>query len=216
MNRKVIVQQVFLILLFVAIVVTLFIGLWPEKEVHQEPGVMAKGAPKVTRIRREPIHGDGYEFLPVGSFSFTGRVLQKRKYYYILGLNMFSFDKAAAVSPVDYLIGWNEMSDETTLKIFRFYIDGREWSWKPDDINDRPKLKPMVEKNIAMMHVIPGGPAVEHTMGNVFVGSIIKCKGEVVKVSSTQTAYSWGTSKVEESRESKDYIVWLDDLRVLK
>ena len=216
MDKKNIVQQVVLGILFLAIVVTLFIGLWPEKVVHQEPGVLAKGAPVVLGMRREPISVEGFQFLPVGSFSFTGRILQKRKYYYVLGLNMFSFDKTAAVSPVDYLIGWNEMSDEETLKTFRFYIDGREWSWKPNDINDRPKYTKLVERNVGLMHVIPGSPGVELTMDDVYVGSIIRCKGEVVKVSSTETAYTWGTSKIEESRGHKDYIVYLTDLKVMK
>lgn len=214
MNAKSILQQVFLILLFIAIVITLVIGLWPSKVVNQQPGVLARGAPKVTTISKEGLRKDGFVFDPVAHFSFKGRILERRNYYYILGMNMLSFDRAAAVSPVDFLIGWNEMSDEATLETFRFYIDGREWSWKPDDINDRPKYTKLVESNVAMVHVIPGNNAVDKKLDDIYVGHIVTMSGDIVKVSSTKTAYSWGTSKTEESVSSNEYIVMLDELRV--
>jgi hypothetical protein len=216
MNTKNIVQQILLFLLLIAIIVTLVIGLWPAEEVHQKPGILAKGAPKITRIHRDPIRKNGYEFLPVGMFSFKGRVLQRQRYYYALGIDMFAFDKPAAVSPVDLLIGWNEMSDETTLEIFRFYLDGRKSAWKPDDINDRPKLEDLVELNTALVHVIPGSASIKAKLRNVYVGHIIECKGEIVKVQSTETAFSWGTAKLDESISKREYIVHMTELVIVK
>ncbi len=217
MTLKIILQQVVLALVLIAIIAIMVIGLWPEAEVHQNPGVLAKSAPVFSRaISNTPVFKGGYELQQVGTVRCIVRVLQKHKYYYIGGLNLFSFDREAAISSHDIVVGWKEMSDEDVLKDFRFYLQDREYSWKPADINDRLIVKNMVEMNTALFHLIPSAIDIEKRFEEIKVGNIIQLDGAIMKVTVKGSKYTWGERQFVTGGPMGKFVVYVNTIKIVK
>lgn len=205
---KRILQQIVLILIGIALTVVVVIGVWPTKVVSHPPGELCNGAPTIAGLRRPAVvKKNGYELETLARIKLVGRVLQRRNFYDILSLEMFSFDREARVSPVSIMIGWDEMSDESVLEEFSFFIEGRESRWKPDDINQRLVVKPMVEDNTALIHLIPESPSIEKQFEELYIGTLVTIDGMVVKVSDTESPFQWGTDELSTEEAARDRIV---------
>jgi hypothetical protein len=217
MNGRLIFQQVVLGLLLAMLITVIVIGVWPETTIEQPPGILGKNSPKIVRrAAYEPIVREPYEYYSLGAIRFTSRILAKQRYYYLFGMNTLSFDRTAEFAPYDLLIGWREMSDEETLADFRFYIDNREYTWKPKDINDRPKVTKLVEMNTALVHIIPGNAANQAILDEICSGHIVFLDGVVVKVKSTVSNYSWGNLNIDVGVPKPTYTVLVNEVRIVQ
>ena len=88
------------------------------------PGVMTPEAPEQTRITdAKPFVFKGYTLTPLATFRAEARVLSKETY---------RWDREAELSPVDWVLGWGRMSDESVLKAIDIRQSGRWYHWRSE------------------------------------------------------------------------------------
>lgn len=145
------------------------------------PGVFASGLPSQESISTAPFRFNGYTLTPRASFNVIAKVISAERYY---------FDYEARVSPVDFVLGWGPMSDESVLEQIDIWQEDRWYNWKSDNL---PISKEEIILNSGNMHMIPETDAIAEDIKRVRNGDLVSISGILVDVKSG-SSWKWKTS----------------------
>jgi hypothetical protein len=162
------------------------LGAWIyiSSDVPQPPGVLARSDPQqVDIVPRVWTRGDA-RFTAVAQFDVRARVLST---------NHYSFDRQAALSPVDFALGWGRMSDSGVLADMKISQSGRFYFWGPRFGHSLPIPKTEVISHSANMHMIPANDDVKKRLLDVRTGEIVTITGFLVQVN-RPNGWTWKTS----------------------
>lgn len=173
---------------------------FPEKH---GPGIVAKNKPKIENLTwQKPFTFKGATLTPVKLLDAEVRVIKREKYY---------FDELSKYSPIDAMIGWDEMSDEKNLEYTFFKLKNRSYSLEPT----RPPLE--ISKIYAqsdLWHLIPSTSDVSEKLKRLRNGNVIRVKGMLVDISEAST-FNFVTSKEISASSRKDsFTVWIEELHI--
>jgi len=172
-------KKLLLILLFTVMGWKLF---GPEAVVELGPGIMAKEAPRQkSLINSEKITFDSYQITPLTSFDIKAKVLSKKGY---------SLGRESDLSPVDFALGWQKMSDEKVLNNIDISQSGRWYRWRVESF---PIPRREIETQSANMHIIPANDLVERMLDQVKQGQVIAMTGYLVRVDADD-GWHWQSS----------------------
>lgn len=141
-------------------------------KISQPPGVLVPGSP--VQVNYEPVGHPfaykNYTLTPLASYNIQARVLSLRTYW---------VDRFADLSPVDFAMGWQKMSDTTVLDAIHLSQDDRFYfySWKLS----APIPQDEMVASSANMHLIPADSSISEQIKNVKVGQVISLKGDLVE-----------------------------------
>ena len=168
---------IFLILALFAWKHFYYVGSAPELG----PGILAGGAPYQDPTTVAKFRKGDYTYYPRANFQIEARVLSVSKYY---------FDQEARISPVDFALGWGQMSDESILQHIDIWQESRWYKWES-------KLMPIAKSEIidssANMHMIPDNEVVAAELKKVRNGDLVNIQGYLVDVHKN-TGWKWKTS----------------------
>ncbi len=139
--------------------------------IERPPGVLAPRPPVQREIGSRPSirHGD-FELTPLAEFSAESRLLSRLSY---------RFDEGAALSPLDFAIGWGRMSDTAVIDQLSVDQGARfftyRWSHEPPIPPDE------IVRSAANVHIIPADRGVESALRKVRAGQIIYLEGLLVE-----------------------------------
>jgi hypothetical protein len=161
-------------LLFVAFIIyaiwklTHSISMQP---VVLEPGIKAPSPPEQVNIKQPEsfIHKEDFRIIPLASFKLNGKVLSRKDY---------SYGPGAELSPVDFAMGWGEMSDETVLEQIDISQSGRWYRWRVEQF---PIPRKKIETQSANMHFVPADDYVASQLEKVRQGEIIQAEGFLIR-----------------------------------
>lgn len=137
------------------------------------PGVKAPDEPLQTLIPSAvSFYHRGSELTPLADYSLKAKVLSKKKY---------KSGPGSGVCPVDFALGWGNMSDEEVLEKIEIRQSGRFFYWSTKDF---PIERQEIIKSCANVHLIPATDMVESVLNEVKAGQIIYLGGKLVKVKS--------------------------------
>lgn len=141
-----------------------------EGTVTYGPGVMAPNAPvQMMIVDAKPFAFKGYTLTPLATFRAEARVLSKETY---------RWDREAELSPVDWVLGWGKMSDESVLKVIDVHQSGRWYHWR----SEAPPIPIReIETHSANMHMIPSNPEVAKAIKRVRQGDIVRIDGMLIQ-----------------------------------
>lgn len=166
-----------------AIAVSCFglVGLLSGRAIEHPPGVLVDGEPMQTPSDDAAFAIGAYRITPRAHFDIAARVLSVERY---------QVGSDADLSPVDFAVGWGEMSDSAVLAHFRITQGARFFTLYPDEqaINLRAALRAA-----ANMHLIPADERVRSQLRSVRPGHVVHLRGSLVDVSGPN-GYSWNTS----------------------
>jgi len=150
--------------------------------IDRPPGVLAPSFPKQTVIEhgRDISVGD-FRLEPRARYAIEARVLSVERY---------RTDSGAALSPIDFAVGWGPMSDSDTLKHFRVTQGARFFTIYPDE--EAIDLTAALRSS-ANMHLIPADGAVRETLLNTRPGNIVTLSGYLVYASRSD-GFTWNSS----------------------
>ncbi|MFT5137354.1 MAG: hypothetical protein ACI9XU_002274 [Arenicella sp.] len=132
----------FILVLLIAVVVFKIVS--EPGELHYGPGVMAAQAPQQSAPRlNSVIEIDGYKVTPLADFKINAKVLSRRGY---------RFGREADLSPVDFALGWGNMSDESVLKKIKISQSNRWDRWQ---VREFPITQQEIQTHSTNMHIIP-------------------------------------------------------------
>jgi hypothetical protein len=156
-------------LLIVAAVLLAAAYRFSNPETHWRPGVLAPDEPLQTTIDNgAPFTQKEFRVTPRASFSAKVRVLHTESYW---------FGALAKVSPVDFAVGWGQMSDSAVLKSFDISQSGRFFFWRASDL---PLPREEIERSASNWHMIPANDSVLKKLTRVHTGDIVTISGQLV------------------------------------
>lgn len=156
-------------------------GMFSGRPISRAPGVLVEDEPIQTPTSAAPFaHGD-FELAPQAAYDITARVLSVEPY---------RVDGGAALSPIDFAVGWGPMSDSAVLDHFRVTQGGRFFTIYPDE--EAIDLGTALLGS-ANMHLIPADSKVRRQLKAVRPGNVVHLRGYLVNASRAD-GFTWNTS----------------------
>ena len=122
-----------------------------------------------------------YHITPLAEFELIGKVLAREDY---------SLGRESDLSPVDFALGWQNMSDESVLEKIDISQSRRWYRWR---VQEFPIPRKIIETQSANMHIIPASALVEDMIDQVKQGQIIELKGYLIRVDADD-GWHWQSS----------------------
>lgn len=96
----------------------------------------------------------------------------------VLGTERYRYDRAAALSPIDFAVGWGPMSANAVLDSLEISQYGRFFFYQTDEA-------PLIEfsemgRHAANMHLIPADDAIRRALLAVRTGQVVTLRGWLV------------------------------------
>lgn len=178
--------------------------LWDQRPVWHGEGITAENAPEIHQVRNvHPFETENYKLIPVASISAETRVLARNRYW---------FDDFAGLSPFDYVLGWDQMSDEENLRRMQVRISERSHNIRYSvEIVPRNDISNMVLHG----HFIPSTPEIMSEMRKIRRGHLISINGYIVQPMIKSQAAADNTTVNKRYQPSGQYFVWIEEISIL-
>lgn len=157
-------------------------GLLGGGPIQRAPGVLAPDEPEQIPTEAAAFPHGEFELAPMAEYHIVARVLSVEPY---------RWDGGAALSPIDFAVGWGAMSDSSVLEHFRITQGGRFFTIYPDAQAIEVSAALLGSAN---MHLIPGSGAVRSQLQRVRPGHVVDLQGKLVNASRRADGYLWNTS----------------------
>lgn len=194
------VKWILLILLLGAVYFLWFSGK------RYSPGVLISDSPQLEMVEDVPpwtfqSRAKKYTITPRAKYSLQARVLSVNKEY-----------SDSRIGPVDIVVGWGPMSDQSVLDKMKIWQDNtRHWYCAPRG-GDWPIARQEVALHAVNTHIIPAGPDLEKQVKAIRKGDLIEIRGYLVDVSS-EGGFTWRTSVDPLGfGEHSCKIIWVENL----
>ena len=190
---------------FILLSIVAFSGfyLWSVFPINHGPGEIAPNKPKIERIGWEKsFYYKSAEIIPKRKISGEVRILERKRYF---------FDGKSQHSPIDVLVGWNEMSDERNIEHLRFKLEDRYfdlgYSKPPLPLNQ-------IFNQINLWHLIGSTEEIDKKIKGLRKGNIMQIEGFIVDID-FEDNYPWKSELKNRTGEHlNNTIIWITNLYV--
>ena len=176
---------------------------WQGRALAQPPGILVPEEPRQTEpASRSTWTRRNHTFTPLADFSLRARVLSRERY---------RFDRAAELSPVDFVLGWGPMSDTRILAAFTIRQQDRFYFWSSATM---PLPAAEVISHSANMHLIPATEAVARPLLGARTGQVVELRGQLVRADGPD-GWHWVSSLTRtDSGDGACEVIWVEAARV--
>ena len=145
----------------------------------------------------------GYVIEPVARYEIRAKVLSTERY---------RIGREAELSPVDFVLGWGPMSDNTVTEKLNITQSNRwyHYSW-----SGSPPIDPaIIVRTSANTHLVPADDNVRTRLLNVRSGEIVNLKGYLINIKHPD-GWSWRSSLTrEDSGAGSCELMWVAEIAV--
>ena len=145
----------------------------------------------------------GYVIEPVARYEIRAKVLSTERY---------RIGREAELSPVDFVLGWGPMSDNTVTEKLNITQSNRwyHYSW-----SGSPPIDPaIIVRTSANTHLVPADDNVRTRLLNVRSGEIVNLKGYLINIKHPD-GWSWRSSLTrEDSVAGSCELMWVAEVAV--
>jgi hypothetical protein len=135
---------------------------------------------------------------PWADYEVTARILSRERY---------RFDRSAALSPLDFALGWGRMSDSEVLKRLSITQGSRRFSWAAAEL---PLPLDELISHAANVHLIPANDGVRDDLFRMRKGQVVTLVGRLVRVTSPD-GFLWTSSLTRtDSGEGACEVIWVE------
>jgi len=161
------------------------------------------GEPVQEDVRREPFERKGYTIAPFARFTVRARLLAAETY---------RSGREADLSPIDFALGWNDMSNDAVLARLKISQGNRFYYYRWE--NEPPIAPESIVRSSANMHLIPASADVAQRLERVPAGATVTLRGWLVDVSA-RDGWHWRSSRTRtDTGFGACELVWVDDVTV--
>jgi len=178
--------------------------LWEQRPVWHGEGITVSDAPAIQVLRSaKSIETDNYVLTPVAAISGSSRLIGRKLYW---------FDEHASLSPFDFTLGWDKMSDEYYLRRMQVKITDRNHSIH-FAIQRIPKTD--ISDMVLHMHAIPSNEDIRNKMRLIRRGHIVDFDGYIVDVhTKTDDASVLRQRQRPSFKNNSSYYIWIENLTI--
>lgn len=150
-------------------------------------------------------------------FVFKDRIIEPQYAYRIeallLSRKRYRFDAVADLSPLDFALGWGDMSDRTTLQSIHVSQGGRWYRWSSRDV---PISSQAISRQSANVHVIPATKDLANRLKKAKEGQVIRLVGNLVNVKQ-HGEIVWTSSTTRNDTGSKSCeVLWVEKFQIIR
>ncbi len=177
---------------------------WTIYPITHGPGVLTPDKPVLSyNAFDKPFNLKGHTLTPIKQYSGELRVLHHKRYF---------FEDKKDLSPVDIVVGWDEMSDERNLQFIQFSVNNRNLEL---DFTKPPISEKAMYEQMEILHLIPSTAELEDKIIWLRTGSIVRINGKLVNVES-DNSFNWNSELLQTQEETtKKLILWVESLEIL-
>ncbi len=178
--------------------------LWEQRPVWHGEGITVSEAPAINVLRSaKSIETDNYILTPVAAISGSSRLIGRKLYW---------FDDHASLSPIDFTLGWDKMSDEYYLRRMQVQIAEREHAIR-FAIERIPKTN--ISDMVLHMHAIPSNDDIREKMRWMRRGHVIDFEGYIVDVlPKTEDASARRHKQKPSFKRNSSHFIWIENLTI--
>lgn len=175
------------------------------RPVRTPSGVVIPYKPKQGQVPEGlTLELDGFTITPLATFDIDSKVLSIEKYRH---------DDFAAVSKLDFALGWGIMSDQDIVDQVNVSQSGRWYRWNSD-------LKSLNRSEVSLssanMHLIAANPTIYSELKSISVGQIVSMTGYLVKVEENGTNNRWVSSLTRrDTGGGACEVFWVEEVSVI-
>lgn len=171
--------------------------------VDHGPGITAKNEPEIKRLTwQEPFSFKGANLVPKKIIEAEVRVIKRKRYF---------FDSFSRYSPVDAVVGWNQLSDERNLDYIFYTLDDRNYDV---DLTRPPLELTTIYKESDLWHFIPSTASIEEQLKQLRDGHIIKLKGLLVNIEHDEGFNYQTSTEISERFNDDGFAVWVEEFHI--
>lgn len=187
----------------ILLIVAGYLQYYKATRSHLGPGILVPEDPEILTVNyHRAWTNNDYTIVPIASINIRARTLRTKSYYW---------DRSTSLSPIDVLLGWGELSDQTILENLSISQSDRDFSWKakgPLTVNDS-----YINNHMANFHLIPANPAIKKVIKSLHNNEIINMSGYLVDISASD-GYTW-TSHLQQNGPNYGKIFWVESITIV-
>lgn len=192
-------------LLSIALLVVAVAWMWPGNLTKYSPGMLVYDDPEQISSPGKRWKVKDYTVTALAEYRIRARVLMTERYF--LG-------READLSPIDFTVGWRQMSDQKILDQVSITRQRRAFCYRPKG-NDWPIPAGEINTHAANMHLIPADDEVLHRLRSVSEGDIIELRGYLVEVNAPD-GWRWRSSLTRtDTGEGACELMWVTEQTTL-
>lgn len=154
-------------------------------------------------MRRDPFERKGYTIAPFARFTVRARLLSAETY---------RMGREAELSPIDFALGWNDMSNDAVLARLKISQGNRFYFYRWE--NEPPIPVDAIVRSSANMHLIPASADVHRRLERVPPGATVTLRGWLVDVSAPDGS-QWRSSRTRtDTGAGACELVYVEDVQV--
>jgi hypothetical protein len=154
-------------------------------------------------VRREAFERKGFTIAPFARFTVRAR---------LLSVETYRMGREAELSPIDFALGWNDMSNDAVLARLAISQGNRFYYYRWE--NEPPIAPEAIVRSSANMHLIPASADVQRRLDRVPPGATVTLSGWLVDVSAAD-GWQWRSSRSRsDTGAGACELVWVEDVQV--
>jgi len=150
-----------------------------------------------------PFEYKGYTLTPVASFSIKAKLLSSEEYH---------SDEGAKLSPIDYALGWDKMSQDEIIEQLGIAQDHRFFTYRWEK---EPPIPPQeIIESATNIHLIPANPEIEKQLKAARRGEHVKLMGQLVDVHGDK-GFIWKSSRSrQDTGKGACELMWVESVDI--
>ncbi|MFU8813230.1 MAG: hypothetical protein ACNA78_09690 [Balneolaceae bacterium] len=197
--KKILIHSFFVVFFFLCYM------LWLQRPVWHGAGVQADGGLTFTTIGRiDPLQTDNFRLYPKIEISGTARVVSKVRYW---------VDEHAGLAPFSMVLGWDEMSDEQTLRIVRISQANRSYDIRAAN---PPLSMREIRERLLHVHAVPANEEIREQLVNIRRGNIVTIGGYLVDAESELLPTLRSDIREDTPNPLSSHVFWIDNLSIMR
>lgn len=171
--------------------------------VNHGPGITAKNEPEIKRLTwQEPFSFKGATLTPKKTIEAEVRIIKRKRYF---------FDSFSRYSPVDAVVGWNQLSDERNLDYIFFTIDDRNHDV---DLTRPPLEVSTIYQESDLWHFIPSSAKVEEQLKQLRDGHVVKLEGLLVDIEHDEGFGYQTATEISNMYNDNGFAIWVEEFHI--
>jgi hypothetical protein len=193
-------------LIFVAVILLAGIRWWAyQKPIDHPPGILIHSAPVQSAAENiDDILYKDFILKPLANYTIQARILSRRRY---------RFDPSSALSPIDFALGWQQMSDSAFINQLDIRQSGRFYSFRPRSGYTLPAPPEQLLLQSANTHIIPSDEFIAKKINRLRQGDLIEMRGYLVDITRSKDGFKWTSSLTRtDSGGGACEVMWVTEL----